>query len=107
MGYRSEVAISFDESADKLFKQNAEMIPELKQLINDAQLADSGKYHWDWVKWYDSYTEIDAVMTFLDFLETLDYESYGFIRIGEETEDMETRGCTGSHDMYINRCIDW
>ena len=31
---------------------------------------------------------------------------YGFIRIGEETDDIEQRGVPYEYDMYINRSIE-
>jgi hypothetical protein len=32
-------------------------------------------------------------------------EEYRFIRIGEDTEDSEQRGC--GFEIYVNRSIEW
>jgi hypothetical protein len=36
----------------------------------------------------------------------LAYDSYGFIRIGEELEDLEMKGCPSTFDLYVNRSLD-
>lgn len=115
MGYRSEVAIALtSEAANKLFVLQ-EFCPELKELINDADEAshfdkesiDKGfdvKLYWNHIKWYDSYTEIQQMETFL--YQILDDDSdYLLLRIGEETDDMETQGHFWESDMYIQRSI--
>ena len=115
MGYRSEVAIALtSEAANKLFVLQ-EFCPELKELVNDAdenshfdkESIDKGfdaKLYWNHVKWYDSYTEIQQMETFLyNILE--DDCDFLFLRIGEETDDMETQGHFWDSGMYIQRCI--
>ena len=115
MGYRSEVAIALTpEAANKLFVLQ-EFCPELKELIKDADEAshfdkesiDKGfdvKFYWNHIKWYDSYTEIQQMETFL--YQILDDDSeYLLLRIGEETDDMETQGHFWESDMYIQRSI--
>lgn len=114
MGYRSEVAIALTpEAANKLFVlQN--FCPELKQLINDAddtlhfdkESIDKGldaKLYWNYIKWYDSYTEVQQMETFLYNL--LEDDTYLLLRIGEETDDMETQGHYWESDMCIQRSI--
>ena len=34
------------------------------------------------------------------------YDSYGFVRIGEETDDNEMKGDASAFDLYVNRSID-
>ena len=55
------------------------------------------------MKWYDSYTEVQQMETFLYNL--LEDDTYLFLRIGEETDDMETQGHYWESDMYIQRSI--
>ena len=115
MGYRSEVAIALtSEAANKLFVLQ-DFCPELKQLINDAdetinfdkKSIDQGrdtKFYWNYIKWYDTYTEIQQMETFLhNILE--DHCDFLLLRIGEETDDMETQGHYWESDMYIQRSI--
>lgn len=115
MGYRSEVAIALtSEAANKLFVLQ-EFLPELKELINDAdetshfnkESIDKGfdtKLYWNHIKWYDTYTEIQQMETFLYQILDDDCE-YLLLRIGEETDDMETQGHYWESDMYIQRSI--
>ena len=109
MGYRSEVALSLSENANELFLENLKEIPEIQTLVNNCEWSDPnhGRYYWSWVKWYDSYPEVDAMEKFLDFLDAVDHETYGFVRIGEDEEDISRRGSPCVHDMYVNRSIEW
>lgn len=106
MGYRSQVALGLCEEADQLLKANAEMIPELAELIKDSESDAPERYFWSSIKWYDSYKEIDAMNRFLEFLECHDYQ-FGFIRLGEDEEDIHRMGYPSEYDMWVNRCIEW
>ncbi len=115
MGYRSEVAIALTPDAAKKLFVLQDFCPELKQLIDDAddtwhfdkKSIDKGfdtKLYWNHVKWYDSYPEIQQMETFLYQILGDDCE-YLLLRIGEETDDMETQGHYWESDMYIQRSI--
>lgn len=106
MGYRSQVALGLCKEADQLLKANAEMIPELAELIKDSESDAPERYFWSSIKWYDSYKEIDAMNRFLEFLECHDYQ-FGFIRLGEQEDDIERMGYPSEYDMWVNRCIEW
>lgn len=68
------------------------------------------KFYADNVKWYESFEDVDCHEKLLDMAEEyIDAQSendkygsvcisYGFVRIGEETEDIETR--YGGYDGY-------
>ena len=75
---------------------------------------------WDHVKWYDSFPEIGMLNNLIEAMECDDLDNFGikvlenhdgegynemfrFIRIGEEYEDIETRGY--GFDIDINRSI--
>lgn len=114
MGYRSEVAIALTSEAAKKLLVLQDFCPELKQLINDAddqfnfdedsiKLNADAKFHWSYVKWYDSYTEIQQMETFLYNL--LECDDFLLLRIGEETDDMEIQGHYWESDMCIQRSI--
>ena len=106
MGYRSQVALGLCTEADQLLKANAEMIPELAALIKDSESDADERYFWSSIKWYDSFKEIDVMNRFLEFLEYHDYQ-FGFIRLGEEEEDIQRMGYPSEYDMWVNRCIEW
>lgn len=79
------------------------------------------KFHADDVKWYDSFDDvlcheafIDMVQEYVDAQESNDkYKavciSYGFVRIGEEVEDIETKygGYDGFDLIYPTRGIEF
>jgi hypothetical protein len=106
MGYRSNVVLALCEEADELLRANMEMIPELKDLVEDADDTAVGRYHWDCIRWCDAFTQIQAMDRFMCFLDSHDW-TYGFIRIGEETDDMEHRGYPSDFDVYLERSITW
>ena len=109
MGYRSEVALKLNKPASSALNAFASMSEDIKTLLSDADAAtkddeNGHAYFWSWVKWYDSYKEIGLID---EFLNVLPYESYGFIRLGEETDDIEHRGSPSDFDMYVNRSIEY
>ncbi len=107
MGYYSEVGLCLNKAAHaamlkKLARQNKETKKEVKELLAyaDKYIAHSKieegsvLYHWEWVKWYNSYTEVKFVE---EFLQTLGVDEevellYRFVRIGEEYDDIEFLG---------------
>ena len=64
-------------------------------------LKGSFFFEWHGIKWYDSYEPIRAIEDFMDWAqdrikigdEEIDGDDhYRFVRIGEEYDDIETRG---------------
>ena len=106
MGYRSEVALGLCPEADQLLKANAEMIPDLAELIRDSESNVPERYFWSHTKWYRDFPEVETMNSFLEFLEHHDYQ-FGFIRLGEDSEDIERRGYPSEFDMWVNRSISW
>ena len=109
MGYRSEVVLKLNMPASSALDAFASMSEDIKTLLSDADVAtkDDGNghtYQWSWVKWYDSYKEIGLIE---EFLNVLPYDSFGFIRLGEETDDIEHRGSPSDFDMYVSRSIEY
>ena len=98
MGYRSEIAIAID---------NDLITSEFEQLLHDADLKQKHEsytlYMYDCVKWYESYTEVSEVMSFLN---NLDDENFGFIRIGEELGDIELLGTPYDFNLNYSCKID-
>ena len=113
MGYRSEVALALTQDAAKLFKAICDHNSGLKSLIEDCDTTygweeseiEQGyttKLHWTHIKWYDGYLEIDQIQ---EFMNNVDEEEWHFLRIGEETEDIDQQGAFWESDMYITRAI--
>ncbi len=112
MGYRSTVAIAFTDHAVRLLDAIAGHIPELaeliaeaeRQTINDCEDDKGGKLYWDYIKWYDGYNPISALEQFLCCIPD---EDFHFLRLGEEPADIEERGGFYESEMYVNRSIEW
>ena len=102
MGYRSDVAIFLTNACYVRHKVLENLFPELIKEFDKSMHKNGVLYEMNGVKWYDSYQDVQQVY---EWLEQLDDEEYGFIRIGEETEDIEYRGSPGEFGLYINRDI--
>ena len=133
MGYRSEVVLVVGKEVMPQFMVTLAKSAEARALcFDEAQRMDDydGKgnmlFAWDHIKWYDSYEGIAAIADFLDWCDSEHVpvsdeqkaqdksptpvthvdgdECYRFVRIGEELEDVECRGC-GFWDVGVSRSI--
>jgi hypothetical protein len=86
MGYHSNVAIAVSSAhADKFLR-----VLHQHGMLNDATQDEEGNVLLLAAgKWYDGYTDVDAVMS---FIRSLDWEDYRYIRVGEERGDVEEDG---------------
>ena len=105
MGYRSRVAIALSDDARETIKSAMKLDKNLRELVDysDEDLAH-GRIYFSDIKWYEGYPEIDAMESFLN---QLDEEGYGFIRIGEDHDDVEEKGEPYTYEMYVSREIEW
>ena len=111
MGYRSDIGMAGGEELKFVVESVASFESELKEFVdygeNVSGCEESFRHTWESVKYYDGYPDVDALNGIMDFFDHINHdEYYGFIRIGEETEDIEQRGCPYEFDMYINRSIE-
>ena len=100
MGYRSEVAIVIGEDDFNELKRNDKVRELLKcaeiiRYLNSSQNIIS--IYWDWIKWYETYEDVNIIENFLDNLQEKEH-SYHFVRVGEELEDIEERYYEGEND---------
>lgn len=113
MGYHSEVAIvmtdehygEFMELADKI--EDVRLRRDVHNLLKCANTIkapdDYTVIHWDWIKWYnDIYPEVT-------WIENNLIAPYGKVRIGEESNDIETdyvtiNDVTGEEDYELG-CV--
>ena len=113
MGYRSEIVLVVGKEALPLFMTALAKEPEARALCYshaDKRLDDycdgAVLFQWDHIKWYDSYKEIAAIEQFMDDCDCEDLdEHYRFVRIGEESDDTEERGC--GFDVYVTRTLEY
>ena len=121
MGYRSQVAVALTDDAARLFKIIISHFPKdheihslmsadqssfndttLREALDDSQWVGSKIYFED-VKWYDGYSCVQVVS---EFLESIPPEDFRYIRIGEESDDVEETGEFYDSDLYVARSIE-
>ena len=113
MGYRSDVRIVMSKNGFKEFKKQVKnhirnykrrnivkgsVSDEYNSVYNLLDNVDISKeyvddknkiyFGWDYLKWYDGYEEVDAIMDSLSKLEDKGY-GYSFARLGESQSDYE------------------
>lgn len=118
MGYRSQVAFALDKGLYLKYHMLMQKFP--KTLSTGKRLEHENAYYWffdDW-KWYPNYEEVKCIEDFIDTLEKESdqnseliqekdaYVGYGFLRIGEDIEDIEMRGDSYDYALWIQREID-
>lgn len=71
--------------------------------VDDMEISDTYiKILTESFKWYDDYEDVSFIMNIIDELK---YEDFGFIRIGEDYDDVETKGAYWEYEMYVHRSI--
>ena len=115
MGYRSDVGFACDPAVAEVIGAVLELNPkdkneELHTLVDHGRCGAGGKLerlYFESVKWYENYEDVGMFNKLISFLETHDMcDLYGFIRIGEDYDDIETQGTPYEFDMGICRSID-
>ena len=117
MGYRSDVGWACDPAVAEVIGAVLELNPkesnsDLHTLIDEGRDRHRGferldRLFFEHLKWYESYNDVDMFNRLMEFLDAYGLEDlYGFVRIGEELDDVEMRGAPYEHDIYINRSIE-
>jgi len=115
MGYRSDVGFACDPAVAEIIGVVLELNPKDKneELHTFVEYAHTGstptleRLFFESVKWYENYEDVGMFNKLMSFLETHDMcDLYGFIRIGEDYDDIETQGTPYEFDMGICRSID-
>ena len=133
MGYRSEVVLyvgpevmpQFMVTMAKCQAARALCFADADEKIKDyADVKGSMLFKWEWLKWYDSFPDIQAIEDFLDWCESEDVptdekdekgnlktcaasEFFKFVRMGEDSDDNVERGDAFWGDICINRSIEF
>ena len=101
MGYCSEVAIVIKKEDYENHFKGVEQLKDLLEIGKIITREDLVIIHWDWIKWYDSFPEIQLVNQILDYMENQENHPYSFTRIGEEDGDIETQYYAGKNEEYL------
>lgn len=99
MGYRSQVLIALkDEHFKNLLNTcNDETGIEILQGCKIVRKGDWRLMHYDYVKWYDGFNDVNHINKFLNSIE----DGYEFHRLGEDTDDYVSLGDTGTSPFDI------
>ena len=98
MGYRSQVESIIYGEAEKidlfLVKHKILDSPAFEHFKDDIEILDRGEqkgilFDGDWLKWYPEYPDVKAWHELLEDAERFGL-SYEHIRVGEESDDIET-----------------
>jgi len=124
MGYRSEVVLAISKHLTPFLTLAVTQNKAAETLVfSDADTFDrdyggdkSWLMVWDGIKWYDSYECIQTLEKFIQEATSDEYEfevdgkkqssaeHIKFVRVGEESGDIETSG-DGFWDIYTNTSI--
>ena len=117
MGYRSDIGLALTQKAVQILHQklnaldkNSEAFSVITDFFTYAdkhfEATDSGSevYLWEYVKWYQEFPDVEFVEK---LLSELDWSDFLFVRIGDDLDDIETRGCFWDNpfDLGISRSI--
>ena len=102
MGYYSKVALVLNRHGVAVLNtslNNADTSETVQKEVHyllqcaDCHCSDphtgSELWYWDWLKWYQSFVEIEFIES---LLENMAQKNYSFIRMGEDYDDLEMRG---------------
>ena len=98
MGYRSQVVIGFKKTL--FWKHVGENIANFKDCDLIEEDSEDVVFIWDSAKWYDGYSDVTSVMQVFHKVIEEEDQSAGFLRVGEEDEDIETLGVPYEFDIY-------
>ncbi|SBV95176.1 conserved hypothetical protein [uncultured Desulfovibrio sp.] len=117
MGYYSDVGLCLTKNCmgqlkaalAEAEKNNPDNFAAIKMLIGGepSKIDESTRavvFLWKGEKWYDEFAEVAFVEAFMNSLPS---EDFLFIRIGEDYDDIESRGsfCGKPFGMYVERKI--
>ena len=119
MGYRSDVAIAIHKDLQGDFltflnteKLMAEIFGDRSDFHLDKDYQAEG--HWlftcNGVKWYTTFSEYEDIQMFEKFMDAMDEKfdhsaQYRFVRVGEQSDDVEERGDWCESEVYVSREI--
>ena len=112
MGYRSQVVLAISKElipflllATSKCKETEELVFKYGNLDRNYENDKSWLLVWEDIKWYEGYSDIDAIEKFMDDAESGDWaitnddgqdvhseELFRFVRVGEEFGDIDVRG---------------
>ena len=110
MGYRSDVVIVTKIENEELVKLLQEDEEAVEEQYFFSMKDYNGKHmecfftRYDYVKWYEAYPCVAKIESAMRKIE--DDESFGFMRVGEDYNDVEVMGLPYDFNIQLSRTID-
>ena len=117
MGYRSDIAIAIHKDVIGEFLTFLKTTQVMHEIFGKGGFAldkdFKGKGHWlftdDDIKWYadspENYPDVDVFEKFFALMDEEHEDMYRFVRVGEQHDDIETRGDWYDSDLWVKREI--
>lgn len=112
MGYKSDVVIAMNKKTVMKYGLLLNKLIKLNELADLVETTNEGNTYWyiNDIKWYDDYPEIADITNLMNELDLDNANNntdvaYAFMRIGEESGDVEDRGVCSEFDIYYTQSI--
>ena len=102
MGYRSDVGLALSKTGAirlqeklKALDKDSEIFFNVTEFLECAckhqkhEETGSELYLWEYLKWYDNYSDVRFIE---DLINELEWEDFLFLRLGEDMNDNEEKG---------------
>lgn len=101
MGYYSQVCIAIRNEYTKPLMDIIEQQPNHYLPSRVDEKGDITVIYYSGVKWYTP-----EVYPIINYLQTIDAEDYGLVRVGEDTTDIEECGSPDNFGMEVQTTIE-
>jgi len=116
MGYKSKVVISISKPAMTYCIATGVVFPSIFQNFFREKLEFNEVFILENTKWYRSYSEVEAVYTFIDMLNDVhdeipplkpnDLPHIALMRVGEDPGDVEDTDGAYEHGLFVLQSVD-
>jgi len=104
MGYRSDVVIVISTPVyEALSYVNTKLLLSVFQTVYDSNALGT-VFKLDYAKWYEDLdVKVSAIM---DLLDSFEVDEFGFVRVGEDNDDIEILGQPSDFGIGLIRKIE-
>lgn len=110
MGYRSDIVFAVNKETKMKYGLLLNKLDILNTEADSMYTTADGDTYWqlEHRNWFDGYTDVDAVTDLMNELDSDEDDAinYGFMRLGEDSGDVEERGNCSVYDIYFSQYID-
>lgn len=109
MGYRSNIVIALKQEVITRNLLTNEIPKQVLENFNrkDENADNSSPVYYYYLTGFKWYTEYSVVLAAEDWLNSMDYEEFGAMRLGEDFGDVEYWGNPGEFNIYLSQHIEF